>query len=95
MNRFAKITSEKFRNATSRYTIQMVRGAKEQGEIRETVDTEKAAYFIDTYITVFSYSMVSSYQKNRFDSFFSSVAGETTTDEMIALMVTTIKQTLR
>jgi flagellar biosynthesis protein FlhB len=92
MNRFAEITAEKFRIASSLYTIKMVNDAKARGEIKHSIDTEKAAYLIDTYITIFSYSMVSEYQKIRFNSFFTSYEGDISTEEMIHLVVETIKQ---
>lgn len=92
MNRFASVTAEKFRNATSLYTIKMVNSAKIRGEIKNSIDTEKAAYLIDTYITVFSYSLVSEYQKIRFHSFFPNYSGDISTDEMINLLVATMRQ---
>ncbi len=52
MNRFADETAEKFRKASSIYTIKLVEESKESGEIRKSVETEKAAYLIDTIITM-------------------------------------------
>ncbi len=94
MNRFAADTAEKFRKASSAYTVKMVQSSKERGEIKKTIETEKAAYLIDTLITVFSYSMVSDYQKTRFDSFFSKNGGTVTTADMIEQMTALLKQTL-
>lgn len=94
MNRFAAKASEKFKLATSYYTIRLIREAKARGELREDFDVRMMAYLIDTYITVFSYSMVSEYQKNRYASFFSGRDRASFEKEMIENIVSSIKKAL-
>lgn len=94
MNRFAAVASEKYRNATSRYTIQLVGAAKDTGEIDEGMDTNIAAYMIDSYISLFSYCMVSDYQMKRFCSFFAPDGTLPEIDEMIDIIVISLRQAL-
>jgi AcrR family transcriptional regulator len=98
MNRFATVAAEKFRNATSLYIIRKVRESRLHGEIEPGVDSGVAAYMIDSYITIFSYSIVSEYQKNRFNSFFAGdLAGENgpvDTVGMIRLTIRSLRQAL-
>jgi len=95
MNRFAAITSEKYRQATSKYTIKMVEASKKRGEIDGQIDNNVAAYMIDSYITLFAYSLVSEYQSKRFNSFFSVDGKRLRADEQIDLIVSSLRQALR
>lgn len=94
MNRFAAKAAEKFKLATSYYTIRFIREAKARGELREDFDVRMMAYLIDNYITVFSYSMVSEYEKNRYASFFPGWDDASFEQEMIENIVSSIKRAL-
>ncbi|HWQ71468.1 MAG TPA: TetR/AcrR family transcriptional regulator [Desulfitobacteriaceae bacterium] len=94
MNRFADETAEKFRKASSIYTIKLVEESKESGEIRKSMETEKAAYLIDTIITMYSYSLVSEYQKLRFKSFFAGLNDSLSTEDLIERIISMLRQAL-
>ncbi len=97
MNRFAAKASEKIKLATSYYTIRLIREAKARKEVRGDFDVRMMAYLIDNYITIFSYSLVSEYQKNRYVSFFpgGDEKNAEVENEMIETIVSSLKRTLR
>ena len=92
MNRFAFIASEKFKTASSFYTLRLVKEAKRNSEIDSDLDENMAAYLVDNYITCFSYSMVSQYHKSRFNSFFARDGSSPDQKEMIRVIVLSIRQ---
>ncbi len=94
MNRFAAVSSEKYRNATSIYTVRVVEAAKKQGEIDARIHTEVAAYLIDSYITLFAYAIVSEYQNRRFDSFFAHGGKSLNVEQQIDIIIDSLRQTL-
>lgn len=94
MNRFARIASSKFKNATSQYTIRMVESAISKGEIRADMSSDKAACLIDSYITLFSFTLVSEYHSNRFDSFFTGSDNSLTEQQRIRLVIDSLKEAL-
>lgn len=95
MNRFAIETSEKFRKATSFYIIEMVEAGKKRNEISNNISNEIAAYMIDNYITLFSYSLVSEYNANRFNSFFSKNGESISDTEKIDIVIESLKKALK
>ncbi len=95
MNRFAASASDKFKNATSSYTLKLVEKGKKNGEIRKELSSNLAACLIDNYITLFSYSMVSDYHAKRFDSFLSIDGKALNGTERIDLIIESLKATLK
>lgn len=94
MNKFAEKTSEKFRKATSLYTIKMVKDSKKRNEIDPNIKNEIASYLIDNYFTIFAYSLVSKYHSNRINSFFPIKNRKLKSEEIIDCTLETLKQTL-
>ncbi|MFL0197863.1 TetR/AcrR family transcriptional regulator [Clostridium sp. WILCCON 0269] len=95
MNRFASVIAQKFKNATSMYTIKMIEESKQRGEIDSNINTSIASYMVDNYITFFAYSLVSEYHSERFKSFFIKENRKITEDEAIDLIVESLKQAFR
>ncbi|WP_368490989.1 TetR/AcrR family transcriptional regulator [Clostridium sp. BJN0013] len=95
MNRFAERTSEKFRIATSLYTIRMVEHSKKRNEIDNNIKNEVAAYLIDNYFTIFAYTLVAKYHNNRINSFFSMGNRKLNDDEIIDWILESLKETLK
>jgi TetR/AcrR family transcriptional regulator len=58
MNRFAAIT-EKVEYEGHIFLVGLIENAVKRGEIDESMKTEIAAYFIDSHIMLYSYSLVS------------------------------------
>lgn len=95
MNRFAAVTAEKYRKVSSIYTIEMVAEAKKRHEIGSRIQNDVAAYLIDSYITLFAYSLVSEYHTNRFNSFFISNNDPLTHECQIAIIIQSLRQVLQ
>lgn len=94
MNRFAAVAADKYKNSTSLYTMRLVENGKSKGEICEGISSNLASCLIDNYITLFSYSLVSEYHVNRFDSFFNINGKELNEDERIELIIKSLKMAL-
>lgn len=95
MNRFASVIAEKFKGATSMYTIKMIERSKESGEIDIDINVGIAAYMVDSYITLFAYSLVSKYHSERCKSFFVNKDKELTKDEEISLIIESLRQAFK
>lgn len=95
MKRFAASASEKFESIASMYTIKLIEESKNRGEINKNIDSDVAAYLIDSYITFFVYSLVSEYHCKRFDSFYTGSERSFSVEERIHIIIKSLKQTLR
>jgi TetR/AcrR family transcriptional regulator len=93
MNRFAAVAAEKYRRVSSIYTIKLVEESKKGREI-SGVQNDIAANLIDSYITFFSYSLVSEYHNNRFNSFFSRDGQVLTRQQQIEIIIQSLRQVL-
>ena len=83
MNRFAHITEE-VESQGHIFLIGLVEQAKARGEIDSTLSSDIAAYFLDSHIMLYSYSLVSDHHARRFDAFFGNTDRRLTEDEKIA-----------
>ncbi len=90
MNRFASV-SEKIESEGRAFLIGLVEDAKKRGEIDAGVRSDIAAYFIDSHIMLYSYSLVSDHHARRFDAFFGDSAGRLTEDEKIEKIMESLK----
>ena len=91
MNRFSRIVSEKIEHQGRSFFISLVENAKERGEIDASLRSDIAAYFIDTYITLYSYSLVSEHHARRFDGFFKNSTKRLTEDEKIGIIMESLR----
>lgn len=95
MKRFAANASEKFESVASMYTLKLIEESKNRGEINKNIETDVAAYLVDSYITFFVHSLVSEYHCQRFDSFYAGRVKTQSVDERIQIIVESLKQTLK
>lgn len=72
MDAFSSELSDDFEKQTFEFYARLIKGAKEKGEIRKTISTETAAYFIDNHLTLLAYSCVSQHYNRRFHQYFPS-----------------------
>ncbi len=94
MNRFASIT-EKVEYEGQMFLAGLVEDAVKRGEIDPSLRTEIAAYFIDSHIMLYSYSLVSEHHARRFDAFFGDPAKRLSEDEKIEKIVESLKLFLK
>jgi AcrR family transcriptional regulator len=94
MNHFARI-SEKVEYEGRSFFIGLVENAKRRGEIDASVRSDIAAYFIDSHIMLYSYSLVSEHHARRFDAFFGNSTRRLTEDEKIGTIMDSLKLLLK
>ncbi len=94
MNRFAAIT-EKVEYEGHIFLVGLIEEAVKRGEIDAGMKTEIAAYFIDSHIMLYSYSLVSEHHARRFDAFFGDPSKRLTEDEKIEKIVESLKLFLK
>ena len=94
MNRFATVT-EKVEYEGHIFLVGLIEDAVKRGEIDASMRTEIAAYFIDSHIMLYSYSLVSEHHARRFDAFFGDPAKRLTEDEKIEKIVESLKLFLK
>jgi TetR/AcrR family transcriptional regulator len=94
MNRFATVT-EKVEYEGHIFLVGLIEDAVKRGEIDAGMKTEIAAYFIDSHIMLYSYSLVSEHHARRFDAFFGDPSKRLTEDEKIEKIVESLKLFLK
>lgn len=94
MNRFATIT-EKVEYEGHIFLVGLIEDAVKRGEIDASMRIEIAAYFIDSHIMLYSYSLVSEHHARRFDAFFGDPSKRLTEDEKIEKIVESLKLLLK
>ncbi|OPH47811.1 hypothetical protein BC351_39495 [Paenibacillus ferrarius] len=87
---FAAETSEKFELTVSKYLRRVVEDGKRRNEFNTQLDDNLLTFFIDNYVMLFLYSLVSEYHHNRFESFFCEGKGVLSTKEKIDLVMQSI-----
>ncbi|MGE5397230.1 MAG: TetR/AcrR family transcriptional regulator [Chitinophagales bacterium] len=91
MNRFAPRVSERVEREARDFFVGLVEKGKQQGEIEMSVRSETVAYFIDSYITLYTYSLVSEYHQARFNSFFRTLKKQLTKQQKVAIVMESIE----
>lgn len=70
LNTFADYVSERFEGVGQDFFHHLVDAAKARGEVDARIESDHAAYLIDSYVILFAYSLVSEHYRRRFDRFF-------------------------
>jgi AcrR family transcriptional regulator len=91
MNQFSYAITDRLENLASTYHIGLVDKYKAMGSISPDIDSAYVAYFIDTYLTLFSYSLVSEYYRRRFDLFFGIDSNIAKNQERIEIILKSLR----
>jgi TetR/AcrR family transcriptional regulator len=91
MNGFAESISAGFENIGREFFYALVEQFKEAGQIRKDISSDHAAYFIDSYVTLYAYMLVSRHHLMRFDRFYKNIGDALTFEQRIATILDSIK----
>jgi AcrR family transcriptional regulator len=91
MNKIARHISERLEREGRMFFIQLVEVGKKTGEIDNSIRSDLIAYFIDSYVTLYAYSLVSEHYNRRFDSFFKTTGKRLTKQDKITVIIDSIK----
>lgn len=94
LNAFADYVSERFESVGRDYFFRLVEAAKRRGEIDPRIDSDHAAYLIDSFVILFSYALVSEHYRKRFDRFYSRKGTDFTPEQRIGLVVESLRMLL-
>lgn len=94
MNRFAAGISERVETEGMKLFRELIEEAKRKGEVDTALSTELATYALDCHLTLYTYSLVSTYHRNRYAAFFKDGRGSVSSRDKIALTVKSAKQML-
>lgn len=94
LNGFAESITDKFENIGREFFFKLVEHFKKSGQIRKDINTDHAAYFIDSYMTLFAYTLVSKHHLIRFDRFFKNMGDTLTNEQRIGIVLDSIKMIL-
>jgi TetR/AcrR family transcriptional regulator len=95
LNGFAESITDRFENIGREFYQNLVEHFKESGELRKEINTDHAAYFIDSYMTLYAYTLVSKHHLIRFDRFFKSFGDQLSSDQRIAIILDAIRMILK
>jgi AcrR family transcriptional regulator len=91
MNKISAPLAEKFEGRVKEFWMELIRRGKRSGEIKETINSEGLAYFIDNHINLLAYSLVSSYYDTRFKVYFGDKTKKITDEEKIDTIIKSIR----
>jgi TetR/AcrR family transcriptional regulator len=94
MNTYAGHISERVEREGRDFFVGLIEEAKRKGEIDPNIRSDLLAYSIDSFITLFAYSLVSEHHRRRFDGFFKTDRDLTETDK-IDIVVRSVKMIVR
>ena len=95
MNRFSAYVAEKIENEGKNLFLRLVEEGKSRGEITRGIRTDLIAYFLDSHMTLYAYSLVSEYHSRRFNAFFRTNVRRLTEEQKIAIIVESVESFLR
>ncbi len=94
LNTFADYVSERFESVGRDFFFRLVEAAKGRGEIDAQIDSDHAAYLIDSFVILFSYALVSEHYRKRFDRFYGRKGDHFTEADRIGLIVEALRMFL-
>ncbi len=95
LNGFAESITSRFENIGREFYQNMVEHFKKAGQLRQNIATEHAAYFIDSYMTLYAYTLVSKHHLIRFDRFFKNYGDSLSTEQRIKIILDSIRMILK
>jgi AcrR family transcriptional regulator len=95
MNGFAESITDRFENIGREFYYNLVEHFKKSGQISDRIDTDLAAYFIDSYMTLYAYSLVSTHHLIRFDRFFKNIGDSLSNERRITIVLDSIRMLLK
>jgi len=94
LNTFADYISERFEGVGQDFFYHLVEAAKARGEVDAHIESDHAAYLIDSYVILFAYSLVSEHYRRRFDRFFQRQHKRLTDGQRIDLTMQSLRMFL-
>ncbi len=95
MNKFAAYVAEKIENEGRNLFLRLVEEGKRRGEITRDIRSDLVAYFLDSHMTLYAYSLVSEYHSRRFNSFFRAGARRLTEADKVGIIVESARSFLQ
>lgn len=94
MNELSPSVSRKLEEEAREFWLDLVRSAKERGEIKENVADEAAAYYLDNHLNLLIYSLSSKHFDMRLHLYFGKEGQELTGEEKARLLMQSVKRIL-
>jgi TetR/AcrR family transcriptional regulator len=95
MNGFAESITDRFENIGREFYYNLVERFKETGQLRKEINSDQAAYFIDTYVTLYAYTLVSTHHLIRFDRFFKNIGDSLSNEQRIKIVLDSMRMVLK
>lgn len=95
LNGFAESITDRFENIGREFYHNLVVHFKESGQLRKEIGTDHAAYFIDSYMTLYAYTLVSKHHLIRFDRFFKNFGDSLSDEQRIEIVLDSIRMILK
>ena len=91
MNELSSSVSRKLEEVAKEFWLELVRRAKDEGEIKASIADEAAAYYIDNHFNLLTYSLASRHFDMRLQLYFGKPGAELTDDEKVRLLMKSVK----
>lgn len=95
MNKFSAYVAEKIENEGKNLFLRLVEEGKRRGEIAADIRDDLLAYFLDSHMTLYTYSLVSEYHSRRFNAFFRTDFRRLTEEQKIDIILTSVRAFIR
>jgi TetR/AcrR family transcriptional regulator len=95
LNGFAESITDRFENIGREFYQNLVVHFQESGQLRSDINLDHAAYFIDSYMTLYAYTLVSKHHLIRFDRFFKNYGDSLSSEQRIEIVLDSIRMILK
>jgi AcrR family transcriptional regulator len=91
MNELSSSVSRKLEETAKKFWMNLVKRAKEKGEIKKQIADEAAAYYIDNHLNLLIYSLVSKHFDMRLQLYFGKQEEEMTDEEKVRFLMKSVQ----
>jgi AcrR family transcriptional regulator len=91
MNEISSNVSRKLEEVAKEFWMDLVKRAKANGEIRQHIMDEAAAYYIDSHLNLLIYSLASKHFDMRLQIYFGKEGEELTDEQKVGLLMKSVK----
>ena len=95
MNQFAAYMADKIENEGRNVFLRMVEDGKRCGDLSTDIRSDLMAYFLDSHLTLYAYSLVSEHHSRRFNAFFRTDVRKLTEKDKVAVIMQSAQSFLR
>ena len=95
LNGFAESITDSLEKVGRDFYYHLIEHFKESGKISKSINTDNVVYYIDSYVTMYAYTLVSKYHLIRFNRFFKNLGDPLSNEQRIKVILDSIEMVIK